>query len=47
MSITGQYQVYISDFNFGNSGQGGVSKENCTRMSLAAVNANPWSKGGY
>ncbi|OAK97635.1 hypothetical protein IQ06DRAFT_357905 [Phaeosphaeriaceae sp. SRC1lsM3a] len=41
---TGQYQVFISDFNFGDkSKQGGVTKDQCTRMSLAAVNANPWS----
>jgi hypothetical protein len=46
LSSTGQYQVFISDFNFGLSGQGGVSKEDCTRMSLAAVNANPWSADG-
>lgn len=41
---TGQFQVFISDFNFGDkSKQGGVTKGECTRMSLAAVNANPWS----
>jgi hypothetical protein len=43
MSNTGQYQVYISDFNFGNSQQGGVTKDQCVRQSLAAINANPWS----
>jgi hypothetical protein len=42
MSNTGQYQVYISDFNFGNSQQGGVTKDQCVRQSLAAINANPW-----
>jgi hypothetical protein len=43
LSGTGQYQVFISDYNFGDSKQGGVLKDQCVRMSLAAINANPWS----
>jgi hypothetical protein len=43
ISGTGQYQVFISDFNFGNSKEGGVTKSSCTKMSLAAINANPWA----
>jgi hypothetical protein len=43
LSNTGQYQVFISDFNFGASKEGGVSKDGCQKESLAAVNANPWS----
>ncbi|KAH3977821.1 hypothetical protein HBI56_105340 [Parastagonospora nodorum] len=42
MSGTGQYKVYISDYNFGDAAPGGETKEGCTRKSLAAVNADPW-----
>lgn len=42
MSGTGQYKVYISDYNFGDGAPGGEPKEGCTRKSLAAVNADPW-----
>jgi len=47
ISYTGQYQVFISNVNFGLSGQGGVTKAECERMSLAAINANPWKSSGY
>jgi|TARA_R110002003_G_scaffold279_16_gene18148 hypothetical protein len=48
ISISGQYQVFISSLNFGASGQGGVLKDGCKQQSLAAIDANPWKKsGGY
>lgn len=47
LSGTGQYQVFISDVNFGKSQQGGVWKDQCQKESLAAINANPWKSTGY
>ncbi|KAF2033194.1 hypothetical protein EK21DRAFT_59402, partial [Setomelanomma holmii] len=47
LSITGQYQVFISNDNFGKSIEGGVFKDRCKKQSLAAINANPWKKDGY
>jgi hypothetical protein len=40
---SGQYQVFVSDANFGDSQQGGVQKVGCTREGLAAINADPVS----
>lgn len=41
----GQYQVFITDVNFGKSGYSGLQKAGCFSLSIAAINANPWKKG--
>ncbi|KAJ4292624.1 hypothetical protein N0V90_009287 [Kalmusia sp. IMI 367209] len=38
---TGQYQVFVNNFNFD---QQGVEKRRCQYYALAALNANPWKK---
>ncbi|KAH7394534.1 hypothetical protein BKA66DRAFT_411069 [Pyrenochaeta sp. MPI-SDFR-AT-0127] len=45
---TGQYQIFVSKDNYGKTGPSGVYKDSgeCKKRSLAAINANPWKKGG-
>jgi len=38
---TGQYQVFVSNWNFD---QQGVEKDKCQYYKLAALNANPWKQ---
>ncbi|KAH9863867.1 hypothetical protein J1614_009799 [Plenodomus biglobosus] len=44
---TGQYQVFISNENYGDDLGAGVFKDptECQRRSLAAINASPWRSG--
>ncbi|KAH7086532.1 hypothetical protein FB567DRAFT_550017 [Paraphoma chrysanthemicola] len=41
----GQWQVFITNVNFGRIGHSGLQLEGCETLSLAAINANPWKKG--